>query len=478
MNKKTVSILLILFVSIAIALFSFTSCKNEPKLEPTAAPEPGYVPEIPNNVTPLSKIGEDDLKAINALGEGLGRFFADYSGKYKTSLDSILDKDLTLSKPISISAPDGKGSFGGKDFIYSGFTGNVDFTTDPCKPNSNDKSFFMVIEGKVTSEVFGEGEHTVKLKYDVREDNGYFFYVDDDATSFTIPSFSAKFAFENNERVTWYYYYPTEVGTRLNGASGLEETLADVKEKADLLMFIGYKALAEATVDIDLEAVMVDKDDKDNSLKIGITGQIQLSGEPLDVIKNNINFVDDPVVDLFKSFTATVSDLTVAATLSTKAGNETDGYTSETLSATLSLSNLSLGTIYGNLSNTSEDDDEDLTTVSFEKLALSAWNSDDSVILSLEISDFDLSAEMGLSPRINLSMTLGLGIKADDNSAGLVADFELNSGKMTGVPFINFTSKAAVINGSYYQTEVITESLYDYFDLALSTIVKKKRSYD
>ena len=173
MNKKTVSILLILFVSIAIALFSFTSCKNEPKLEPTAAPKPGYVPEIPNNVTPLSKIEKSDLEAsLNTLAEGLSGFFADYSGKYKTYLDSILDKDLALSKPISISAPDGKGSFGGKDFIYSGFTGNVDFTTDPSKPNSNDKSFFMVIEGKVTSEVFGEGEHTVKLKYDVREDNG------------------------------------------------------------------------------------------------------------------------------------------------------------------------------------------------------------------------------------------------------------------------------------------------------------------
>ena len=56
MNKKTVSILLITIISIAVTLFSFTSCNNEPKLEPTASPEPGYVPEVPNNATPLSEI--------------------------------------------------------------------------------------------------------------------------------------------------------------------------------------------------------------------------------------------------------------------------------------------------------------------------------------------------------------------------------------------------------------------------------------
>lgn len=473
MNKKTVSILLIIFVSIAIALFSFTSCKNEPKLEPTAAPKPGYVPEIPNNVTPLSKIEKSDLEAsINTLAEGLSGFFANYTSTYETPIKGLRSGDQSLSGPISISAPNGEDSFRGKAFTYSDIKGELAFRKETNVPGNTEESFFLIIEGVVTSEVFGDTKpHAIKMKYNMRDESDYFFYVDDVADT-AAPKFSGKRNISTKK--TDYYHFPNGTKTLLSDAT----ELAAVKAKADLLMFIGYKALAESTINVeDMQVVM--KVDKDNILSAGITGQIQLSGEPLkERDDDNIDFYDDPVEDLFNSFTATVSDLTVAATLSTKAGNETDGYTSETLSATLSLSNLSLGTIYGNLSNTSEDDDEDLTTVSFEKLALSAWNSDDSVILSLEISDFDLSAEMSLSPRINLSMTLGLGIKADDNSVGLVADFELNSGKMTGVPFINFTSKAAVINGSYYQTEVITESLYDYFDLALSTIVKNMRSYD
>ena len=466
MNKKTASILLIIFVSIAIALFSFTSCKNEPKLEPTAAPEPGYVPEVPNNVTPLSKLGEDDLEAINTLGKGLGRFFADYSGtgtkagKYKTSLESILEAKLTLSKPISISAPDGEGSFGDNDFTYKGFTGNVDFTTDPSKPNSTHKSLFLIVEGKVTSEVFGDGEHTVKMSYDLLEYEPYYFYLDGSEK----PVFSVAW-FDHG--VNHYYYYPEGNDYLSSG-----DRLTEIKKKTDLLMFIGYKALAEATVDIeDLQAEK--KKDENNILNVGITGQIKLSGEPLEKIdENNIDFLDDPVEDLFKSFTATASDLTVAATLSTKAGNETDGYTTETLSASLSLSNLSLGTIYGNLKNESNDDDKDLTTVSFEKLALSAWNSDDSVILSLDLSDFKLSSLFDSNPIMNISTTLGLGIKAYDSSMGVVADFELTSEKTIGLPFVNFYPRAAVINGSYYEPEGITDSLYDYLDMVISTISK------
>ncbi|MBO6048974.1 MAG: hypothetical protein J6P33_04280 [Spirochaetales bacterium] len=453
MNKKTVSILLITIITIAITLFSVTSCKNEPKIVPTAAPEPGYVPEIPNNITPLSKIGEDDLKAINALGEGLGRFFADYSGKYKTSLESILKAELTLSKPISISAPDGEGSFRTKAFTYKGLKGEIAFRTDPSNSSATEKSLFLIFEGKVTSEVFG-GEHTVKMTYDLLEDNPYYFFLDGSAK----PSFYVDY---NYDRPANYKYYNSESTDPLTD----ETAKSAVKTKTDLLMFIGYKALAEATVDVeDMQVVM--KDDKDNILSAGITGQIKLSGVPLSAISNDVDFFDSPIDILFKSFTATVQSLNVTATLSTKAGNDT-----ESLSATLSLSNLSLGVTYGDGGNDGIND-EDLTTVSLEHLALSAWNSDDSVILSLEISDFDLSAEMSHSPIINISTTLGLGIKADDSSFGVVTDFELYSGKMSGVPFINFTSKAAVINGSYYQPEGITESLYDYFDLALSTISK------
>ena len=460
MNKKTVSILLILFVSIAIALFSFTSCKNEPKIVPTAAPKPGYVPEVPNNVTPLSKIEKSDLEAsLNTLAEGLVSFFDGYTGKYGGSIMGLQDPaNTSLSKPISISAPNGEGSFGDNAFTYSDITGKIDYVSLHSN-NPDDKSFFLIVEGKVTSSaVFGEGEHTVRMEYDLMEDNPYYFFLDGSAK----PSFYVDYNYNSPAN---YKYYNSDK-EELAGSDK-----AAVKEKIDILMFIGYKALAEATVDVeDMQVVM--KDDKDNILSAGITGQIKLSGVPLSAISNDVDFFDSPIDILFKSFTATVQSLNVTATLSTKAGNDT-----ENLSATLSLSNLSLGVTYGDGGNDGNND-EDLTTVSLEHLALSAWNSDDSVILSLEISDFDLSAEMSHSPRINLLMTLGLGIKADDNSVGLVADFELNSGKMTGVPFINFTSKAAVINGSYYQPEGITESLYDYFDLALSTIVKKMRSYD
>lgn len=454
MNKKTVSILLLIVITITVALFSFTSCKNEPNIVPTAAPKPGYVPEIPNNATPLSKVGENDMDSINALTESLGRFFEEYTSTYEDSLDDLQDSaTVSLSKPLIISAPDGEGSFGGDAFEYSDFSGKIDLVGS-IEPEPSDESFFLIIEGKVTSEVFGEGEHTVRMEYDLMEDNPYYFFLDGS----TEPSFYIDADFSDPEN---YKYYGSESTAPLAD----NEKIAAVKAKIDLLMFIGYKALSEATVDLDMEAVM--RVDDDNSLSVGLNGQIQLSGEYRDDIgESNLDFFDDVVVDLFKSFTATASDLTITATLSTKEGNET-----ESLSATLSISNLALSSEYAETPA-----DDEVTSVSFDKLALSVRNSDDSVILSLEFSDFNLSAQStdGV-PLLNTSTTIGLGIKANDNSVGLVSDIELTSGKITGMPFININPKAAVINGSYYQPEGIKDTIFEYLDMLITAIVNRSQ---
>ena len=80
--RKTVSVLLLIFLTVAVALFSFTSCKNEPELKPTEAPEPGEIPSIPNNLTTINSLSEEQTKVLNALFSDVGRFFSDYLDTY------------------------------------------------------------------------------------------------------------------------------------------------------------------------------------------------------------------------------------------------------------------------------------------------------------------------------------------------------------------------------------------------------------
>ena len=80
--RKTVSVLLLIFLILAVALFSFTSCKNEPELKPTEAPEPGEIPSIPNNLTTINSLSEEQTKALSTLFGDVGRFFVDYSDTY------------------------------------------------------------------------------------------------------------------------------------------------------------------------------------------------------------------------------------------------------------------------------------------------------------------------------------------------------------------------------------------------------------
>ena len=471
--KKTAYILILIFIASAVALFSFSSCKNDPAPVPTEAPEPGSVPKIPNDTTPLSKLGGDAITAFDDLFEGLGRFFTDYTDKYEDSLDSFEDGEISLSSPLSITAPDGDGSFRDNDFSYSDFKAEIKpVDVDPTE--EVDDEFFLIVSAKVSSEALELDEQIVRMEYNLMEDDDYYFYYGSNA----IPEFSV---INHDHEINKYYYYPEGSKTCLNNSSDQyypenpdEESLAakldEVKELSDYFMFIGYKAMSQATVNLSGLSASIELDES-NILTIETDGKIQLSGKYLSDeeinTNNNITFFYDPVDDLFSSFSATASDLTLTATLSTSAVVDTKTL-SETLSATITIEGLKLSTVY------ETDDEDESTTVSFKKLSLSLSNADKSIKLSFEASDFSMScldSYDGLL--VKASAMLGFGVKIDDSSVGLVMDFEMKTGIATGIPYMEFTPKALVINGSYYEPDEIKNEMIDYVDVLSAFLVTR-----
>ena len=465
MNKKTVSILILIIFTLAVALFSFSSCKLEPKLEPTPAPEPGAVPQIPNEATTLSKVTDTEMKSITGLIETVGRFFADYSETYEDEIEGLQDStDISLKNEISISAPDGEGTFRTKDFTYSDLTGRIDYVPrDKNNPNST-KSVFLIVEGKVTSELFGEGEHTIRMENDLMEDNGYLFYLDGSETqSFAIE----PIPYNGNHK---YYDGKNQIITT---EENYAEHKAAVKEKIDLLMYIGYKALSKATVDLS-GVILSLSNGEDNVLEVALDGQILLSGEYRETIKEDIDFFDDAVADLFTTFTATASDLSVTAQVSTKTVVAEEALT-ETLSATIDIKNLSLSTAYAATTK-----DDEVTSFSFDKLIITAWNSDDYLSLSFEASDFNLSLIKTADDDtlVEVSTTLGLGLLIDEESVGLVADFEMTTGAFSGIPYFTFIPRALAIDGAYYDPQAVKRFMLEQIDELAAALKRRfRRAY-
>lgn len=197
-----------------------------------------------------------------------------------------------------------------------------------------------------------------------------------------------------------------------------------------------------------------------------INGKVQLSGEYLvDENKKEITTFDsskDELSDIYSSLSVSVESLKVQAAVATKV-TTSEGDKSELLAATLDVTNLSFLMDYDN------------TNISLEcdKLALSLSDSKESVLLSLELSDIDFdltsvesNARAIRTLSVSISSTVGLGIKAGENSIGLVTDLEIRSSGL--IPFITVEPKAAVINGSFYSTKDIKNILIDYLDMFIS----------
>ena len=190
MSKKTVSVLLLLILTITIALFSFTSCKNEPELGPTEAPKPGEIPPIPNNLTEINSLEEDQLSDLSTLFGGFGRFFIDYYNTYESRgalkpLYKLMNSpNFTLDKGISISASASSGTFGDgenpPEYSHNEITGYIGNYEYEVSPGKKDTKICLYLDTVVTTELFdgwavdddGDGNYdgiAIHLEYDLIE---------------------------------------------------------------------------------------------------------------------------------------------------------------------------------------------------------------------------------------------------------------------------------------------------------------------
>lgn len=461
--RKTVSVLLLIFLTLVVALFSFTSCKNEPELKPTEAPEPGEIPSIPNNLTTINSLSEEQTTALSTLFGDVGRFFVDYLDTYGYDDNDGPLYDLMNNPQFSfgdatatLSSAASSGTFGtgndAKSYAHEAITGYLSVNAD--------KDIALCADTVVTTELFGWTAGTkIHVEYDMIKDHVDIFIGEkENYNTFDIRC----------DNLDGSDYSLHKNGNQFS-VDPSDPDRPELKAKVNFLMFIALRALNGATIDfsnVTLSDEMEGDTTGDNKAIFTINGKVQLSGEYLvDENKKEITTFDsskDELSDIYSSLSVSVESLKVQAAVATKV-TTSEGDKSELLAATLDVTNLSFLMDYDN------------TNISLEcdKLALSLSDSKESVLLSLELSDIDFdltsvesNARAIRTLSVSLSSTVGLGIKAGENSIGLVTDLEIRSSGL--IPFITVEPKAAVINGSFYSTKDIKNILIDYLDMFIS----------
>ena len=464
--RKTVSVLLLIFLTLAVALFSFSSCKNEPELKPTEAPEPGEIPSIPNNLTTINSLSEEQTTALSTLFSDVGRFFVDYLDTYGYDDNDGPLYDLMNNPQLSfgdatatLSAAASSGTFGtgndAKSYAHEAITGYLSVNAD--------KDIALCADTVVTTELFGWTAGTkIHVEYDMIKDHVDIFIGEkENYNTFDIRC-------DDLDGSGYSLYRDGQEGT----VSSTDPDKPELENKVNFLMFIALRALNGATIDfsnVTLSDEMEGDTTGGNKAIFTINGKVQLSGEnkvvKVDNKEKEITTFDlskDELSDIYSSLSVSVESLKVQAAVATKV-TTSEGDKSELLAATLDVTNLSFLMDYDN------------TNISLEcdKLALSLSDSKESVLLSLELSDIDFdltsvesNARAIRTLSVSISSTVGLGIKAGENSIGLVTDLEIRSSGL--IPFITVEPKAAVINGSFYSTKDIKNILIDYLDMFIS----------
>lgn len=493
MSKKTVSVLLLLILTIAIALFSFTSCKNDPASAPTAAPKPGEIPPIPNNLTEINSLEEDQLSALSTLFGGFGRFFIDYYETYESDgelrpLYKLMNSPhFSLDKGISLSASASSGSFGEGEnpTAYShdeitGYIGNYEYEDEHGK---KDTKICLFLDTVVTTELFGWDEGVaVHLEYDLIEGDWLKLFIGE-KDDYDTPDILLDLESDHCEIES------TTLGNE-----------DDCWDMLSFLMFLGMKSMSAATIEIDnvtLTDRMLDKNDtinNDNLATFTINGLIQLNGTlwegtkaPKVLVFDDSHYRID-IEDFFSFFSVNIKTLSIQAAVATKDtfDKDTDKETvkSDLLSLNLSIENLSISEALVDDTDTTSTNKTNAARIKCDKLSLSVSNSaleaEDVVSLSLELSDlnFDsamvtyrsISRRISRAPLLDGSFTLGFGIQAAGHSAGMVTTFDVLLGS-SRIPFITIIPKSAVLDGSFYDTDEVRELLIEYCDLAIVALM-------
>jgi hypothetical protein len=460
MSKKTVSVLLLLILTLAIALFSFTSCKNDPA--PTAAPRAGEIPSIPNNQTKINSLGVTQKDTLSTLFNDVAEFFVSYADTYglddsdEPLYELMNDPFFSLDKNASIFASESSGTFRDKAYSHTEIAGFIGVFDD-----EDANGFVLSVDTTVTAEgLFANENEIIHAEFCMHGEDWLKIFIGEKNDDYATPDILFDYGDGN--------IYLNGSTTALSDG----EAIAENQKKIDFLMFVGLKALSNATIDFENVTLTDSSDENPTSMAtLTINGQIKLSG----IFQNNstdfdaTDFDDFDIEDLFSSFTVSVESLSIQAAVATDA-TTSEGDKSELMALTLSVKNLSLSAQYETAG------EPEVSTLKCDKLSLSLSNSDADVVFSLELSDADfaMTFDMGLED-LEGSATIGLGAKAGENSVGLLTDFEFTMGSFTGLPYVTFTPKAAVINGAFYSTKDAKDLLIEYCDMLVAFL--RQRAY-
>ena len=266
MSKKTVSVLLLIILTLAIALFSFTSCNSDPA--PTAAPRPGNIPEIPNDVTTINRIGSAQEDYVSALLSALGDFFVDYADTYGAENSDEPLYELMNNPHLSfgdvkatLSAAASSGTFRSTPYSHEAITGYI----GDKEIQENEKDLCIFADTTVTASMFGWNNTKIHIEYDLLGGEWLNIFIGEKENYNT---FDIRFKKNGN-------IYLNGSDSSLSAGATKDEA----QNKVGLLMFIGMKSMAGATIDIS-NVVLTDamEDNAENYATFTINGQVQLSG--------------------------------------------------------------------------------------------------------------------------------------------------------------------------------------------------------
>lgn len=412
--KKVLIILLTVLLLLAVV-----ACGNEPAQNPTAPPAPGDIPEIPNGETSIKSISDVEKASIQTMIADLMAFFDElFSGSKAISRD--VAPAITASGTLSVIVPD-----------------QLNLTV-----SGGDSGVSLV----ATATISVNGDTPVDASADIN--------VLAMTGSVTIGA-------------TTYVIAPDEDGDPEFTVGGAEPSSAQAKYLLDAALSL-LPSLAKGTITFDHFAfTYVDEDvDIDAFINGEIIANLDLDDSDVAGFDEHVTVNGNVRIDLESStevngvstsFKLKGFVFTVDSFLHTEIDNDTEKVetSEESFTGNLSFDKLELS----------------LTSGDAIRANVLAENADFDIGLSNSETDYygpeapDDVEETSIA--IEGSVDLSFGLKANDNSLGVVAEIVIDTEDITEreIDDIDINAKAVVINGEYYSPTQFVISIMEIVEM-------------
>ena len=400
---------------ILISIFVVVSCKPEP--EPTKAPEAGEIPAIPNEVTPIESVGEEEKEALESMMLDLTDFLELLSST--SSSKKGFSTEGTISGKLSLSSVANSITVGTTLYEYPAMVLTVEGT---------EKGLFMKVSDGSFTKTEKDAEPVTKT-FTLETD------VFGNSQSYTIDEESVQIIDDGGYEATLLVN-----GVEFTGSESERDKYFDTLEE---LEFITSCALLKSTLSTENLSIEADVKNVELAIAVNLSMEMNLVPAELDRIDDALLDIDNLSAGSFKvnNLSVTVSNrlLGVSASLGVKNLSFSFEVLKDALSLSLSFDSVNLSALYSDS----------------VKLSFSASNADISADVPVDEGEMDF-----LSSKFKASVDAGVGLKVLDNSIGLLVAVKADSSE--GIdPSKMFTPVAATINGKYYDPEAFISAIVE-----------------